>query len=114
MDDNAVSGLYSICLHPYLMYDSKITDNNNNNNKIVLEETNNNLKLPIIDFADLHGPNCSQLLKSLACACEHYGFFQLVNHGIGSEIIRETIDVCGRFFEQALEEREKCLPISTQ
>ncbi|KAM7526145.1 hypothetical protein LguiA_016047 [Lonicera macranthoides] len=66
-----------------------------------------NLKLPVIDFADLHGPNRSQLLKSLACACEHYGFFQLVNHGIGSEIIREMIDVCGRFFEQALEEREK-------
>lgn len=36
-----------------------------------------NLKLPVIDFADLQGPNRSQLLKSLACACENYGFFQV-------------------------------------
>ena len=36
-----------------------------------------NLKLPVIDFADLQGPNRSQVLKSLACACENYGFFQV-------------------------------------
>ena len=36
-----------------------------------------NLNLPIIDFAELQGPNRCQVLKALANACEHYGFFQV-------------------------------------
>lgn len=35
------------------------------------------LKLPIIDFAELQGPNRSQVLNSLSSACEEYGFFQV-------------------------------------
>lgn len=36
-----------------------------------------NIKLPIIDFAQLQGPNRLQVLQSLAHACENYGFFQV-------------------------------------
>lgn len=36
-----------------------------------------NLKLPVIDFSELQGPNRSEVLKSLTSACEKYGFFQL-------------------------------------
>lgn len=36
-----------------------------------------NLKLPIIDFAELLGPNRSQVLESLNSACENHGFFQV-------------------------------------
>ena len=36
-----------------------------------------NLKLPIIDFAELQGSNRSQVLNSLSSACEEYGFFQV-------------------------------------
>ena len=36
-----------------------------------------NLKLPVIDFAELQGSNRPQVLKSLANACEQYGFFQV-------------------------------------
>uniref|UniRef100_A0A2N9FKF1 Fe2OG dioxygenase domain-containing protein n=1 Tax=Fagus sylvatica TaxID=28930 RepID=A0A2N9FKF1_FAGSY len=66
-----------------------------------------NLKLPIIDFAELHGSNRPQVLKSLANACEQYGFFQLVNHGIPSDVISSMIDVSTRFFELPFEERAK-------
>ncbi|XP_059669781.1 probable 2-oxoglutarate-dependent dioxygenase SLC1 [Cornus florida] len=66
-----------------------------------------NLKLPIIDFAELQGPNRSQVLKSLANACEQYGFFQLVNHGVSSDVTSNMIDVSRRFFELPYEEREK-------
>lgn len=38
-----------------------------------------NLQLPIIDFAELIGPNRPQVLQSLANACEQYGFFQVRN-----------------------------------
>ncbi|XP_059305932.1 probable 2-oxoglutarate-dependent dioxygenase SLC1 [Lycium ferocissimum] len=66
-----------------------------------------NLKLPIIDFAQIHGPNRAQVLDSLSYACENYGFFQLVNHGIPDEVIRSMVDVGGRFFDLPLVEREK-------
>ncbi|CAK9157707.1 unnamed protein product, partial [Ilex paraguariensis] len=66
-----------------------------------------NLKLPVIDFAELQGANRSQVLKSLAYACEYYGFFQLVNHGIPNNVISNMIDAGGRFFELPLDEREK-------
>ena len=36
-----------------------------------------NLNLPVIDFAELQGSNRSQVLKSIANACEEYGFFQV-------------------------------------
>lgn len=36
-----------------------------------------NVKLPLIDLAELQGPNQSQVLKSLNNACERYGFFQV-------------------------------------
>ncbi|WJX84707.1 hypothetical protein P8452_67251 [Trifolium repens] len=65
------------------------------------------LQLPIIDFADLIGPNRPQALQSLANACEKYGFFQLVNHNISEDITRCMVDVVGRFFDLPLEERAK-------
>ncbi|MCD7468885.1 hypothetical protein HAX54_007432 [Datura stramonium] len=65
------------------------------------------MSLPIIDFAQLHGPNRAQVLDSLSYACENYGFFQLVNHGIPEEVIRSMVDVGGRFFDLPLVEREK-------
>lgn len=36
-----------------------------------------NLQLPIIDLADLLGPNRPHALHSLAEACQQYGFFQV-------------------------------------
>ncbi|OMO81906.1 Oxoglutarate/iron-dependent dioxygenase [Corchorus capsularis] len=68
---------------------------------------NSNLKLPIIDFAELQGPNRSQILNSLSSACQEYGFFQVVNHGIPIEVIKNMIDVSGRFFGMPYEERAK-------
>lgn len=41
------------------------------------EDGSTNLKLPIIDFAQLQGSNRIDVLKSLSKACEEYGFFQV-------------------------------------
>ncbi|GAU41919.1 hypothetical protein TSUD_25600 [Trifolium subterraneum] len=65
------------------------------------------LELPIIDFSDLNGPNRPQVLQSLANACELYGFFQVVNHGITEDVINNMMDVSGRFFDLPIEERGK-------
>lgn len=66
-----------------------------------------NLDLPLIDFTQLQGPNRAQVLHSLAHACQNYGFFQVVNHGIPGEIIESMVNVSKRFFEMPLSEREK-------
>ncbi|KAI9086265.1 hypothetical protein K1719_031719 [Acacia pycnantha] len=66
-----------------------------------------NLQLPVIDLADLLGPKRPQVLNSLADACQQYGFFQLVNHGIAEDVIRKMREVSGRFFDLAYEERAK-------
>ncbi|KAL5172876.1 Protein DMR6-LIKE OXYGENASE 1 [Glycine soja] len=66
-----------------------------------------NLQLPIIDFSELLGSNRPRVLRSLANACQHYGFFQLVNHCISEDVVRRMIDVNGRFFDLPLEERAK-------
>ncbi|CAK9159635.1 unnamed protein product [Ilex paraguariensis] len=68
---------------------------------------NLSINLPIIDFSQLQGPNRYQVLNSLAKACEEYGFFQLVNHGIANDAIVKMIDVGRRFFELPFDERAK-------
>ncbi|XP_031250694.1 protein DMR6-LIKE OXYGENASE 2-like [Pistacia vera] len=66
-----------------------------------------NLNLPIIDFSQLQGSNRYHVLNSLAKACEEYGFFQLVNHGILNQVISDMFHVAKRFFELPFEERSK-------
>lgn len=74
-------------------------------------------KLPIIDFAQLQGPDRIHALKSLSKACEEYGFFQLINHGIARQSILDMIEAGRKFFELSFEERSKymskdmCAPV---
>ncbi|KAK9153844.1 hypothetical protein Sjap_001324 [Stephania japonica] len=73
-----------------------------------------NISLPIIDFAELQGSNRSKALKNLSKACEEFGFFQVVNHGISIEVIRHMMDVSRRFFELPFEERSKYMTSDMQ
>ncbi|KAL5995157.1 hypothetical protein ACLOJK_025215 [Asimina triloba] len=68
-----------------------------------------NLKLPVIDLEQLQSSNRSQVLKLLANACEEFGFFQVVNHGIPSDVINRIINVSQRFFELPFEERARLM-----
>ncbi|KAL3536201.1 hypothetical protein ACH5RR_004662 [Cinchona calisaya] len=72
-----------------------------------LHMNDGNFQLPIIDFSELYGPKRSQVISSLSSACENYGFFQVVNHGIPNEVLNNMMDVAKRFFELPLAEREK-------
>ncbi|KAL8130420.1 hypothetical protein V2J09_019575 [Rumex salicifolius] len=69
--------------------------------------SNDLIELPVIDFGEVHGPNRRLVLRSLAHACQHYGFFQLTNHGISRDVIDKMGDVSRRFFEQPMTERQK-------
>ncbi|OQU80704.1 hypothetical protein SORBI_3007G167400 [Sorghum bicolor] len=66
------------------------------------------VKLPVVDLAGLRDPSHrSAVLATLDAACRDYGFFQVVNHGFGSEVSGGMLDVARRFFELPLPERAR-------
>ncbi|KAJ6828318.1 S-norcoclaurine synthase 1-like [Iris pallida] len=66
-------------------------------------------RIPVVDLQRLVDPNSSQEeAAKLKFACEDWGFFQLVNHGVSEELIeRVKADVEG-FFRLPLEAKEEC------
>ncbi|KAL6839898.1 hypothetical protein ACP4OV_029708 [Aristida adscensionis] len=61
-------------------------------------------QIPVIDVGELSGDD---ELNKLRLACEEWGFFQVVNHGIEHELLDETEKVAREFFMLPLEEKEK-------
>ncbi|CAL9180549.1 unnamed protein product [Musa hybrid cultivar] len=61
-------------------------------------------EIPVIDLA---GANQDQLTIAVAEASREWGIFQLLNHGIPGEVIRELQRVGMEFFELPQEEKEK-------
>ncbi|XP_071732939.1 probable 2-oxoglutarate-dependent dioxygenase SLC1 [Rutidosis leptorrhynchoides] len=72
-----------------------------------LDTTNGCIDLPVIDFAQLQGADRPQVLASLSKACQEFGFFQLINHGVDNEAIGKMIHVSKSFFELPFEERRR-------
>ncbi|AQK51586.1 Protein DMR6-LIKE OXYGENASE 2-like [Zea mays] len=66
------------------------------------------VKLPVVNLAGLRDP-CQRaaVLATLDAACREYGFFQVVNHGFGSDVSGGMLDVAQRFFELPLAERAR-------
>ncbi|KAJ3681862.1 hypothetical protein LUZ60_014435 [Juncus effusus] len=62
-------------------------------------------EIPVIDFSRLLDPEFTHEESSrLARACEDWGFFQLINHGVKTERIKETIE---QFFRLPLEAKNQ-------
>lgn len=59
--------------------------------------------VPIIDLAD---PNASELIRH---ACETWGVFQLVNHGVSLSLLEEVENEAGRFFALPAPQKLKAL-----
>ncbi|XP_057842675.2 jasmonate-induced oxygenase 2 [Cryptomeria japonica] len=67
-------------------------------------------QVPVID---LQGLNCCEgsierekVLKQLAYACENWGFFQIVNHGIPESLMEAMMNVGKAFFALSVEEKQ--------
>ncbi|KAK4410754.1 Flavanone 3-dioxygenase 3 [Sesamum angolense] len=69
------------------------------------ESVENSADVPIIDVSLLHQNPVSKstLVKKIHEACRTYGFFHVINHGVGESVIEEALDVNRKFFEQPQE-----------
>ncbi|KAG8486028.1 hypothetical protein CXB51_019378 [Gossypium anomalum] len=65
------------------------------------------VSIPLIDLQDLHGPNRSHVLKQIALACQHDGFFQVKNHGVSEATINNMLRLARDFFYLPESERLK-------
>ncbi|KAF3449159.1 hypothetical protein FNV43_RR09887 [Rhamnella rubrinervis] len=63
-------------------------------------------QIPVIDFSSLTQGNQEELMK-LDLACKDWGFFQVINHGVASEVLQGMKDAAVNFFELPLEEKNK-------
>ncbi|XP_061340929.1 protein DMR6-LIKE OXYGENASE 2-like [Gastrolobium bilobum] len=70
-----------------------------------LQLQSSNASIPIIDLQGLYGSTRSQIIQKIAQACQDYGFFQIVNHGVPEGVVGNMVNVSKEFFK--LPERER-------
>eukprot|EP00253_Pinus_taeda_P014347 PITA_14347 len=61
--------------------------------------------IPVIDLEDLHGPNRMTVVHQIRRACEEDGFFQIVNHGVPENVMKNMMEVAKEFYEMPVEDR---------
>ncbi|KAL3681255.1 hypothetical protein R1sor_024211 [Riccia sorocarpa] len=65
------------------------------------------LEIPVIDLAGSDGAEREKLCKEVVRACEQWGFFQVINHGVDESLKRRALDVYTDFFYLSPEEKMK-------
>ncbi|XP_043690159.1 scopoletin 8-hydroxylase-like [Telopea speciosissima] len=60
---------------------------------------------PPIDMYQLDGPNHDQIVKVLIEATETIGLFQVVNHGVSTQLLENLKDMADRFFNRPPEKK---------
>ncbi|KAG6746544.1 hypothetical protein POTOM_048895 [Populus tomentosa] len=60
--------------------------------------------VPVID---LGCQDRNQIVQQVGDACEHYGFFQVINHGVSLEAVEKMLGVAHDFFSLPVEEKLK-------
>ncbi|KAG7964848.1 hypothetical protein I3843_09G191300 [Carya illinoinensis] len=63
-------------------------------------------EIPVLDLSLLSKGDAEEL-KRLDLACKDWGFFQVINHGVASEVLQNTKDVTAEFFDLPLEEKNR-------
>ncbi|KAL3332762.1 hypothetical protein AABB24_033027 [Solanum stoloniferum] len=67
---------------------------------------------PIINLENLNGDERSNTLKMIKDACENWGFFELVNHGIPHEVMDTVEKLTKGHYKKCMEQRFKELVAS--
>ncbi|KAJ0231672.1 1-aminocyclopropane-1-carboxylate oxidase 5 [Hirschfeldia incana] len=68
------------------------------------------MAIPVIDFSKINGGEREKTLSEIAKACEEWGFFQLVNHGIPLELLNKVKNIASECYKT---EREEAFKTST-
>lgn len=65
--------------------------------------------IPVLDLAQLElgGESAAEFKRKIAHACEEWGFFQVVNHGVEQSLVDDYMRVVREFFALPLEEKAK-------
>lgn len=70
-------------------------------------------QVPVIDIAavvqDASGAEARDAINEIAAACRDWGFFQVRNHGVSAQLIRETWSQTRAFFTQPIAVKEQIL-----
>ncbi|KAM7265546.1 hypothetical protein ACFE04_003229 [Oxalis oulophora] len=62
---------------------------------------------PIVDLSKLNGEERSSAMSTINDACENWGFFQLVNHGISYELLDTVEKMTKEHYRKCMEQRFK-------
>ncbi|RLM93733.1 S-norcoclaurine synthase 1-like isoform X1 [Panicum miliaceum] len=63
--------------------------------------------IPVVDLSRLLDPRSSEEeLANLGAACQHWGFFHLINHGVPDEVIQDVRRDITEFFKLPLEAKK--------
>lgn len=75
----------------------------NNNNSNATSFSHDELNIPVIDLSG----DPSEVVHQVGEACREWGFFQVVNHGVHHDLMRNTKSVWRDFFNQTPEMKEE-------
>ncbi|KAK8969074.1 putative 2-oxoglutarate/Fe(II)-dependent dioxygenase [Platanthera guangdongensis] len=79
---------------------------------VVTDDSSALADIPIIDFSLLSNgipETRAQIVRELGQACEEWGFFTVVNHGVTEEMRAAMMDAFVGFFDLAAEEKDEYL-----
>ncbi|KAJ7527136.1 hypothetical protein O6H91_16G038700 [Diphasiastrum complanatum] len=62
-------------------------------------------QIPVFDLAALHGEGRGALVKAIGEACEEWGIFQVINHGVRSNVMKSMMGVSKGFFHLPMDEK---------
>nr|XP_043611361.1 hyoscyamine 6-dioxygenase-like [Erigeron canadensis] len=59
--------------------------------------------IPLIDLENINGPERALIAQQIVKACQNFGLFQVINHGVSRELMDQTMKVFKEFFASPAE-----------